>query len=76
MIRIASLTAEEMLDMRQIVVVKKPSQYALLNVLCSLENRVVFEELKSQYAIVIFKAKLFSSNFLLKILYIERYRSI
>lgn len=25
MIRIASLTAEEMLDMRQIVVVKKPS---------------------------------------------------
>jgi len=39
-------------------------------VLCTLENRVVFEELKSQFAIVIFQAKLFSSNFLLKILYI------
>lgn len=30
----------------------------------------MFEELKSQFAIVIFKTKLFSSNFLLKILHI------
>lgn len=58
MFRSVSLTAKKMLDLKQIfVVLTNPVYSALFSVFYTLEKRTVFEELKSQFLILICKMK-------------------